>query len=229
LALLVLAGASGGVYEWQHKKLETANELTATLIAQTSVLRQGQAALQAEGDISTKNWLSYCNDIYGYCFKYPAGWTVQRTSPTTINGNPTYAQATVTNPQKTLTVEYANPYIHDGAYETFYVNNISKLMDSSLSGASIVGGYYQTSVSYQPMYIITDTTDTNGIKADQWTTNWSNAPRFTGQEATGGTGDISFTVTSNTPLLTTQSANAWFDSIDGRTALQIAQSLTYNK
>lgn len=109
IALIVLAAAMGGIYAWQHKKVNSLNTKVSSLQGQVTTLNASLAKSNAALN-STKTW-SYENT---YSLVYPSNWTVGEDLAT---NELTGEQPLITfTPPNVPTVAY--PVISVGLYNT---------------------------------------------------------------------------------------------------------------
>lgn len=222
---IVLAVSSICVYMWQSSKLNDYKEQGTTLSAQLSSLKQKAQQLQSAGTISTVGWKTYCDPYNNYCFQYPDGWKLVQSNDSADS----MVQVNIINPGNTLSVIYNDNQNKDTFPVSFHTDSINGISSSS-PALSVVGGYYLSSVQYQPFYAAVGTSQidgsSNALRADT-TSTWTTTPII--EEGEGALQDLQFEVAAtNPPLTSTQSVDAWFQSVNGKTALQIVKSF-YNK
>jgi len=224
VAILIVAGG-GAAAVWQYQRTASFKTQKADLSTQLASLQQQKSKLQAARVILTANWKLVCDEHNDLCFQVPPDWS-QTTFDETTDG---IGALQSSSPTGLLTVSYRNHYIKDGAAATFHVSSITSVPDSSL-GLQIVGGYY-VAENRQPFYIIVGSEQVsnfgNPLKVG---TNvvWGNTERF-GVSSSGTSvpnDEIQFTIyPTKQTFSSAQSADAWFDSVNGLTALQIMKSL----
>jgi len=222
LIILLTIGISVGVYLYtsQHKKVQDAVSQNTKLSAELQTLKSQLVSAKIATNISTANWKSYCEPYQSiFCFKYPSGWTVTNNSDSQFK----YASTTFTNSNKTLTLTYTNPYIKDDFPSNFIPYSASTLTVGS-NNLTILGGYYVEAVEHTPIYAITNT-PSGSVKRGQIITVGA-VPVFQ-YDNNSNTAEISIQPT-NQDFTSTQKANAWFSSVNGKTALAILKSI-YSK
>jgi hypothetical protein len=230
IAVLVLAvvGCGLGIYYWEHGKLTNLEKQEAGLNAQLASVKQQEATLQADRTISTNGWKSFCDTNNKYCFQYPSDWKVTNSGNDRIDATTSIAGFHATNASGNINLQYQSHYFKDGIGVTFHVVSIDDLGDPNL-GLKVVGGYF-VSENRQPFYVVVDNTLIqyfgDPLKVGQ-DTIWANTPRFEVKDSRGLSQDaIYFDANAyNQTFPSTQSADAWFHSVNGLTSLSIMKSL----
>ncbi len=225
--LIVIFGVIAGWYlfQRQHNQVESLTNKNATLGTQLSSLRTQISAAKAAGNVTTSGWKTYCDPHGIFCFKYPSGWAVDSSYSSVVH----IGGAILTNPSKTLTVYYLDNYIKDGFAENFIVHSI-KALNVGNNNLAVLGGYYVQTVEYTPQYEVVTIGD--GVSSSALSDKAGNnifAPLPAGFNYSGGvyTDTIGqFYVLPNKTFSTVQQADAWYDSIDGKTAWKIMESLS---
>jgi hypothetical protein len=170
-------------------------------------------------------WKSYCDTTYRYCFKYPAGWTVNEQ---TVPEQPCGAgQVTITSADGAVTMSYQNDDNHDGALESITPVSISTLNSAALT---VLGSYSVGGTTYFPDYAIVDSSSlttyplTIGV-SDQF----PGPPEFTDQGTGTKSCTGSFISQPSLSLHTLSDTKAWFTTPGAQTSLSILKSFYYNK
>ncbi|HEU4966451.1 MAG TPA: hypothetical protein VFT53_03135 [Candidatus Saccharimonadales bacterium] len=214
------------LYHIQNSKVESLAQTKASLDKQAANLSGQLASAQSASNISTANWKTYCDHYGNLCFSYPSGWSLS-SNHSDIAGLSGLGMgtATLTNPSKTLSVSYLDDYIKDDFPANFIVNSVTPL-DQAGKGLIALGGYYVAAGGHFPLFtVVNSSTDSNGPstsnKAGQNITT-AVVPLFEysygAQTALG-----QFTISGkNVP--TTEQADAWFNSVDGKTALAMVKT-----
>lgn len=211
LAVVAIGGVCGYlIYHQGNYEATTSQSKVKALSSQLSKLRSQYVSLQVARNIVTTDWKTYCNpQTLIYCYAYPNGWALNKS-----NG-------LITDPSGTVSIYLVTGDVHDGGTATFIPISVDDLSLETRT-LKIVGGYYITSVGYHPLYAITE--DTNGLQIGQPSLYVS--PIAFDLNNRSVPGYSIFSVTYEGSDLTTQAqANAWFDSISGKTALAIVKSL----
>lgn len=221
IAIIITVGAASGVYVWQHKKVHD-------LQKQQTVLSQGVSSLQGEYStakaaaiISTTGWKQFCDQFSPFCFSYPANW-VLHDSPFRMPGDNRDA-ATVTNPAKTINIDYANPLIKDGGSFSARIVKVNKF---SVDGTevAILGIIPVSSGIYSPMYITLNTDQALSATPSDKTVLVSGS--INARFDIGMHDAILFTGGPTTNISSYAQAKAWFDSVDGNTTLKVLESFS---
>jgi hypothetical protein len=205
-AVLVVGGGGAYVYHRNHKpKAPVASTTTNT---KTST-QTGKSSTTATANLYA-GWKSYCDTTYHYCFKYPTDWTLD--------------QGIALSPSKAVQVAYANPDTRDGGLLEFSPSYVGKLSGAN-QDVTVIGGYYTTGGNYSPTYAVVDssmlTTSplTVGTQAQ-----FPGNPSFTDQ---GSESRGQLTSTPAVSISSVSDAQAWLNSADAKTSLQILQSFDY--
>lgn len=223
MVAIVIIGALGGgyVYHEQRNKAASLMRVNGSLAKQASQLSTQLAAAKAAGNVSTADWKSYCDPHGSFCFKYPPDWLL------TAKYNSLEIDTTVllTNPAKSVIVTYMDGYMHDDFDANFILHSINSLKAGN-NNLAVVGGYYVSTVNRPPQYAVVNL----GSRAtDPSLSDTPGQNIFIGGAALftyGNTGLGMFMANAiGTNFATSQQANAWFNSIDGKTAYQIIASL----
>ena len=218
LLILIVVGILGftGWYVLKAKsntdKSLNSNHSTTPVIAKKSMTK----ATTPQTTDPYAGWKSYCDTATSGCFKYPSNWNdlIRGTDVTALGGNK----------GETVTLEYNEPTDANGGLGTFSTKSVNPV---TISGSSyeVVGGYY--TVSNVPGYYLVDTSLVQqlGLKAGA-TSNITNNDLY----FTFASKKVTFVVHYNTAAsggaatIATSTANAWFTSTDGQTALSTVRS-----
>jgi outer membrane murein-binding lipoprotein Lpp len=224
IALIVLSsGAILFEYKSQHAQVNTLAAKNDALDSKINALNKQLQDAKVAGNVSTSGWKTFCDPHDIFCFQYPPNWNFTPSySPQSCRGSG-IESVTATNPTKTVSLNYSDYRCNDDAPSNFFVHSVDSLPFGN-GALALVGGYYITSVRHVPMYTIANP----GTKAGDLmlTTkqgdiaNIAAAPVFLYNQQ--GFYDLNIYGPS---FLTTQQADAWFGSIEGKTAYQIAHSL----
>ncbi len=220
IVVLLLIGVGAYLYTSQHKKMQDAVSLNAKLSIELQSLSSQLISAKSATNITTANWKSYCDPYQSvFCFKYPPSWTVKDNSDSQFK----YASASLSNSNKTLTLTYTNPYIKDDFPSNFIPYSASSVT-VGINNLTILGGYYVEAVEHTPVFAITNT-PLSSVKQGQSITVGT-VPVFQ-YDNNSNMAEITIQPT-NQNFTSTQQANAWFSSVNGKTALAILKSI-YSK
>jgi hypothetical protein len=220
IAVIVLCPAgSVGVYEWQNANISSLQTKHSALVQRVSRLKQQYASTTAAANISTTTWKRYCDQFTPFCFNYPNNWTLTD-NPLNLSGDQRDF-ATITNPSKTIQLSYANPLIKDGGSLSARIVKASHVTIDG-TAVALLGIVPVSSVTFQPSYMLLGSDQALGY------TPGNNAllvygsinPRFD----VGKYQAISFYGYPTTKITSYAQAQAWFNSIDGKTVAKILES-----
>lgn len=213
--VLVIIGVIGivgwVVYKNQHK----------TTTASVAVTTNTKATTQPAVD-PYAGWKSYCSKA-GACFKYPADWNPVTNGP----GGP--EPGNFKNPQQTLKIvsgatNSAAALTDPAVWYTGKIESLSTVNNKY----KVWGGYLAAAGVYVPQYAVVDASlvGSNGLAVGQ--TKSTTDDTYISYTINGGTQHYSLVVfaLSNSGFNKSR-ADAWFNSGDAKTALQIVQSLTF--
>lgn len=202
IIVIVIIGL-GGWLAW-HKN-HTSKKPTHS--GQTSLNKQSSGPQTPD---PYAGWKSYCDMTYKYCFKYPANWALSANSD----------QVTVLNLANNLEVDYIAPYTHDSGLLAFQPTHVGDLVIPN-QNLKIIGGIY--SPANEPDYGVIDATllSTYPLNVGQQT-KFPNALRFTDLRSSV---NIAFRARATDTFVSQADAQAWFNSSDATTSLQILRSL----
>lgn len=211
VVLVVVAGGGVLLYHKDHK-----TKAPVSTSAKTNTSSQSTKAGTADKTATTADpyagWQSQCDATYHYCFKYPSDWTSD-------NG-------ALLSPSKTVQVTYQNPDNRDGGRITFTPSYIQKL-SSANQDLTVVGGYYPTSGvvgNYAPLYAVVDSSILTTYPLTVGTqAQFVNNPIFTDAGVSSATSGA-LTAKPAVSINTASDAQAWLNSADAKTSLQILQS-----
>jgi type II secretory pathway pseudopilin PulG len=217
-AIIIVAAAAGGyLFTSQRSQLDTRNQERTKSQQQVADLQKQYAAVKAAGVIKTDTWKQYCDSQANLCFKYPSTWAL-KTNDLVVTDTLKYMNATVTNPENTVKVEYTEPLVKDGSAGNEHIVKLTdfKIGDTKLK---IVGSYPVSSGLYYPQYYVLNESGAKDYAVGK--VSLTSPPRFT-------VGKYNSIVLRGSPVAPkfTNSAQAevWFDSIDGKTAQAILAS-----
>jgi hypothetical protein len=228
LALTLIVGIVAGwsVYRNQQGRAVSLTQTNASLTKQGSSLTAQLNTAKTAGNVSTAIWKTYCDPYGNFCFKYPPGLalTSDRSSAAGLTGLG-MGSASLQSPSKTISVSYLDDYIKDDFPANFIVHSTTSLSQAG-KGLVAIGGYYVSAGGHIPVYIIVNSgsgaNDPSASSKPGQNITTAVVPLF---QYKYGTNDAlgQFTVGGKS-YPTTQQADAWFDSIDGKTAFQIVNS-----
>jgi len=191
----------------------------SSLAQQVKNLQDRYTAAQSAAIITTNSWKKYCDQFWPFCFSYPDGWKLTDSS-FDINGD-TRTYVSLTSPDKTLGVDYVNPLIKDGGSLSAHIVKVERITVDNTKLA-VLGIIPVSSGTFQPSYVVLDgdqalsATPSN----DALLLFGSINPRFT----IGQYDAILLSGHPTTKITSYAQAQAWFDSIGGKTVLKIIES-----
>jgi hypothetical protein len=219
LAVVFIVGSGLGMYIWQNHRIAALVQQRSSLTQQVQSLNSQYTAAQTAANISTSSWKKFCDQFAPLCFSYPSTWTLTA-SPLVLPGDDREF-ATLTDPKKTIQVNYDNPLIKDGGSLSA---RIVKANHMTVSGTklAVLGIIPVSSGTFQPTYVVLDSDQALSATPgnDALLLFGSINPRFT-------VGKYDAILLNGYPLTKITSyaqAQAWFDSIDGKTVLKVIES-----
>lgn len=230
LCILIVVGmglfGSWYLYHIQSNKIASLSQTKTSLNRQVASLANQLASAQAAGNISTASWKNYCDPYGNFCFSYPSKWSLS-SDHGDIAGLSGLGMggATLASPSKTLSVSYLDDYIKDDFPANFIVSFVTPL-DQAGKGLLALGGYYVSAGGHIPMFtVVNSSTDPNGPSmSNKVGQNITTAvvPLF--EYNYGSQTALGQFVVSGKSVPTTEQADAWFNSVDGKTALALVKS-----
>lgn len=224
IVVLVIAAGTGAYIYHQDHKIKVATSTGSKTTSSTS--KSGSGSSTAANPYA--GWKTYCDSVYGYCFKYPNDWILSTNStPTEIGGT---GQVEVANPTNTVDVSYANAFVKDSNSISLTTTYISKLTTAN-EDLTIVGGYSPAVGlvgNYLSSYHVVDSSFLTSypLTVGQ-TSQFPSNPAFTDQST--GVGSYQGSLTVEAGFNTQAQAQAWFSTPDVKTSLLILESLYYSK
>jgi hypothetical protein len=211
VGLIVVVGYM--VYK-NHNK--TTNNSTTTASATSTTPAKTTTTTPTPKVDPYSGWKTNCDTATNGCFRYPSDWDnlIRGTDVTALGGNK----------GETLTLEYNEPTDANGGLGDFLTKSVDPV---TVSGSSyqLVGGYY--TVSNVPGYYLVDSSLAQqlGLKAGVASKITNNDLYFTfnSKKATFVV-HYNTAASSGAATIPTSTANAWFTSADGQTALKAVQS-----
>jgi hypothetical protein len=211
LFIVVLLLLTGGIYTWQHKQAERLTTSVTTLKAQVSDLKKQLAATtEAEQQrvvTPDASWNTFCSVMYGECFQYPASWAATTVGATT----------TVVNAGHTAQVVYTNPATA-GKLNPLHANSMTNV--NKMTDLKVIGGYYADAAPYKPFFGIINATQK--LPLNHITPN-TDVSLFTDKNKRS----VHLWATIIDGFNSTNKADNWLTSSDGKTAQAIVQSFYY--
>lgn len=226
--LLVIAGAGSAWYVYVHEQgtLSRLDQTHTSLTKQAASLTAQLNAAKAAGNITPADWRTYCDPYANLCFQYPANWSITSSHSTGVGVSDLgMSFANLGNPGKSLGVSYLDDYIKDDFPASFIVHSVTPLPQAG-KDIYAYGGYYVSAGGHTPMYFVANSgTGPNDLSPNNKSGQGVLAaavPLFQ-YPYRNSTALGQFTVTGKT-YATTEEADAWFNSVDGKTALKVASS-----
>lgn len=201
-----------GMFFWQQSR-DTSEIRQAVLQKDIQILQTLLAKEKAAGDVKTDNWKQYCDPLTNLCFKYPPDWTFTEYGPDEF-GN---VSAGATSPGESIHFRYASPLVKDGSYMSAHIVQKTPMTVRG-TALSTVGSYPVSSGLYQPTLWITDAEYADQLQEGTIGNGIVN-PRFD-----IGTFDSIILEIDGPQLKSAAAAEAWFQSVEGKTAQAILSS-----
>lgn len=216
LMAVIVALAVVGVKQIQQPKLDDLQGQESVLKQQISEAEDKLAAVKAAGEIKTDGWLQYCDPQSTLCFKYPKEWAFVGGTPNQFK----YVGAMVTSPDKSLIVNYINPVVKDSGPGSAHVVKKTDLVVVTAK-LVVIGSYPVSFGKYQPNWAIMSGDFFSNVKAGTVATIAAANPVFDAGKASG------VSLRANGPTFESAAqAEAWFDSVDGKTLQAVLGSLS---
>jgi hypothetical protein len=221
----MLGGTGAYVYHLDHKTK------VATTATTTTKKRSGSSVATTANPYA--GWKTYCDSTYHYCFEYPADWPLEISATAEEPCDP--GEVTITSPDKSVSLVYTNDNNRDQSTGSFTVTPYS-IANPSKSGqtVSILGHIFaDTNGLYYPEYNIIDSSLVSAANltvgaSAQLTSPQQSIDLFTDQNTGNGyTCQGTFNTVTSQGFGTLTSANSWFGTPDGKTALLILKSFSY--
>jgi len=221
ISIVIVAGATFWVYEWQNKNTANLRKQQTTLKQKVSSLQSQYVEAKAAANVSTSGWKKFCDHFAPLCFSYPSQWVVTDSSLKLPGDNREFAS--VTDANKTIQISYDNPLIKDGGSLSVRIVKVSYITVDG-TRLAVLGIIPVSSGVYSPSYIILDGSQALNATPNNSALllNGSINPRFT----VGQYNSILFTGGPARKITSYAQAQAWFDSTDGNTTLKVLESLT---
>lgn len=227
VSLIVIIGVIVGwyLYHGQHTQVSSLSTKNSNLGTQLASINSQLKNAKAASNVTTAGWQTYCDPHGIFCFKYPQGWKVSSSYSADVR----IGGATISNPAKTLSISYLDNYIKDG-FAANYIFHSAHAINVGSNKLGVFGGYYVSSVDHVPFYAVLnagDGTEFPSLSTKPGQNIYIGAPAgflYSGGPYTSTIGQLIVRPTGK-DFLTTQQADAWFNSIDGKTANLIASSL----
>lgn len=204
------------VYFAQNGQLEPAQQKHEALIKEIAVLEKQLQLAKAASVIKTDNWAQYCDELNGFCFRYPSSWNIDESTDEQFG----YASATVTDPTGLVSVRYANPLIKDGGPGSAHLVVVDTFMVAGKK-LKVIGGYPVASGDFNPMYEVVDVPILPEAAPGKLSAYIINAVFDVGDSKS-----VALSATANHRLPASEQAKAWFQSTEGKTVLAIVKSLS---
>lgn len=171
-------------------------------------------------------WRKYCDNIYYYCFAYPADWKIS--TETTPRSFGDAGQTSISSPDGTVSVEYLNYYNRPGGNATFNATVIQSIISSANQSLSVIGGFGQLSSSYYPTFAVVDSSQLTDYPLTVGVNSIFPQPLiFTDQRANGGQSTGSFVSQPIKPMETNTAAQTWLNSSSAVISSKILESFSY--
>jgi Tfp pilus assembly major pilin PilA len=228
IVVIAVIGVGGwAVYHNGHKAK------TASATSSTTVSKGGNTKANSKTTNPYTDWKTYCDSVYGYCFKYPTTWTVTSNNAATSVGSE--GGISLMSPSKTVQVSYSNASVKDSNAVSFMTTAITKL-DTTSQDLTLVGGYIPTSGNNGlagndiPSYQVVDASILGQfpLTVDK-TSQFPSNPTFTDQNTADKGYDGALVSKPVSTINSVQQAETWLSSIDSKTSMQILESLYYSK
>ncbi len=246
LAVVVLIGVVGFMVYNNHKK-------TGTVLSTATKQAAKKSPIASKPVDPYAGWQSFCSDVGGLCVKYPSTWVLKQDAHGNATGDSELN--TITNPNSKIAVSYTPKYGIGGVpvSQTITVNDV---LPTVASDFNVVELLVKQSSGYAVEAFVTTKTQAheniakataNSGYADGGTVNFTKGATIQndGGSNTGhgfnnpkkpnttGAQKVRITNASN-PLdlpsfTTSDAAQAWLNSAEVKTAVQILTSLNYKQ
>jgi hypothetical protein len=219
ISLILTAIAVYGIFVWRNTAVRNSQNQHSSLQQSVNKLQTELADAKAASNISTANWKEYCDSLSKVCMSYPSDWTLQGGQPDSYP----MINATLTSASKSMKINYIDPMVKDGDAMSMHIVSLNNMTVGS-SKVTIVGAIPVSSGSYTPVYYVLDSSDiTSSMTPGKVALIFAANPFFT-----EGTPPLnSITMTGSPKSFTSYAqAQAWFNSIDGKTMLNVFESLS---
>ena len=214
LVIVSLIGVVGFMVYKNHNKKTATNSVATTTTTKPTTTTQTKTTTPVPDPYA--GWKTNCDTATNGCFRYSSDWDnlIRGTDVTALGGNKS----------ETLTLEYNEPTDANGGLGDFLTKSVDPVMISG-SSYQLVGGFY--TVSNVPGYYLIDSSlgQQLGLKADATSKITNNDLYFTfaSKKATFVV-HYNTAASSGAATIPASTANAWFTSTDGQTALKTVQS-----
>lgn len=213
ILILILLLAIGGVGYYVWKQRNEAKSAGDTTPSQPRTSEKKEEEKPAPDPYA--GWKTYCGYNTNGCFRYPSEW--RDVVPT--NSGLAISQ----NKGETLTLEYTEPASGKEGLGVFYTSSTGQLAKENNS-YKVVGGYY--TVSNVPGYNLVDASLVSqfGLAAGKTSTVAHDSDLYFTANSKKATLVVHLNNTTGGTKVPVSQANDWFNSSDGKLALQIVQS-----
>lgn len=224
IAIVIIAAiAACGWLAWRHNHDKKQTSKTTSSSQQSK-----SSSTTSTGTTDTyAGWKTYCDNVYGYCFKYPTKWHLAvETSPQ----EPCDAgQVDVTSPDGSVDVSYQNDNNHDGSLADITPTSLEKMTGAN-QALTIVGSYLSEGANRSPSYAVVDSSLLSSNPLTVGTSGqFPEQAEFTDQASSASTCSGSFASSPSQVVSTAQEAADWFTTSEAKTSLQVLESFYYAK
>lgn len=218
ISLVLVASAILGIYMWQNNNAKNIEKMNTSLEQKVKDLQNQYASAKAAGNISTSNWKKYCDPLAQDCFSYPAQWVLQGGQPDSYP----MVGATLANPSKTLGISYIDPMVKDGGTSSEHIISLNNI-DVDGSQITVIEGIPVSSGTYSANFFVLSTSSVpQSAIPGKVALIFDGNPIFT----VGKADSLSMSGGSETSFKSYAQAQAWFNSIDGKTLLKVFESIS---
>jgi Tfp pilus assembly major pilin PilA len=215
LVIAMIAGVGTYIYHQDHKSKVVTNS-SATTSPNT------KSSKSTKSTATTPNpyvgWKTYCDTTTnGYCFKYPATWTLSTSNPGGVS-------ASLNNPGNTVLVSYSNPESKDNSTSNFYTADIESVRSNA--NLKVIGGTYPS--NYLPTYFVIDSSLLNTYPLAVGQTSPLDFVSYFTTSTSSKAQLYAIPVGTSATFSDLADAESWFSTSTAKTVLLIEDSLYSN-
>ncbi len=219
ISLVVIAVAVSGVYVWQNHNVKYLKQQNVSLGQKVKDLQGQYNNAETAINISTSTWKKYCDSLSSVCMNYPSQWILTGG----LADSYPMVNATLKNPGKTLQINYTDPMVKDGGGLSVHIVSLNNLTIGN-SKITVVGSIPVSSVNFEPTYfVLNESFVPQNATPGKISLIYAINPTFSAGSYPADS--ISMSGGPTTKITSLAQAQAWFNSINGKTMLKIMKSL----